>query len=241
MDSEITYSRKRTQKWTQNWAPVAVSCPDCCFLFRKRAREGAAPGASGQGNSFLFESGGTPFFEPVFQASFFTQTSHFWQKMSPKSTQFRLFRDPFLRKSTKTVKCVWTAQAWTDCIWAHPVEGSLRPKKHEKKLTLTTNTYFYTKYTKYRETRLQKVSKWMREFWWWRLLGHLWRPNLFFDTKNASKVLQKWSQGCKMDPQVLQKLPQGCKMDPKTDAKVVNVTPKSCSKKGPGGLREALK
>ena len=36
---------------------------------------------------------------------------------------------------------------------------------------------------------LQNVSKCGREFWWWRLLEHLWRPSLVFDTKSASKVL----------------------------------------------------
>ena len=51
MDSEITDSRKRTQKWTQKWTPVVVSCPDSCFLFRKRAREAASQGASGLADS----------------------------------------------------------------------------------------------------------------------------------------------------------------------------------------------
>ena len=41
--------------------------------------------------------------------------------------------DAFLQKTTKTGKCVWTAQACTDCMWAHPVEGSVQPKIHEQK------------------------------------------------------------------------------------------------------------
>ncbi len=62
------------------------------------------------------------------------------------------------------------------------------------------------------ENDLQKVSKWVTLFWWWRPLGHLWRPSLFFDTKSGSKVLQKW--------------PQGHKIDSKREAKVVKVTQK---------------
>ena len=53
---------------------------------------------------------------------------------------------------------------------------------------------------------LPNVSKWVTLFWWWRLLGHLWRPTLIFDTKNASKVLQKWTQGCKSDPKRMPQL-----------------------------------
>ena len=53
---------------------------------------------------------------------------------------------------------------------------------------------------------LQKVSTYVSLFPGWRLLGHLWRPSLIFDTKNASKVLQKWTQGCKSDPKRVPKL-----------------------------------
>ena len=68
MDSEIANSRKRIQKWTQKRAAVVVSCSDCCFLFRKRAREAASPGASRHWNRVVFESGRSPFFEAFFEA-----------------------------------------------------------------------------------------------------------------------------------------------------------------------------
>ena len=58
---------------------------------------------------------------------------------------------------------------------------------------------------------LQRVPEWVVLFWWWRPLGHLWCPTLFFDTKSVSKVLHlepllverapKWSQnGAQMVP-----------------------------------------
>ena len=70
LDSEMTGSRKRTRKWAQKGAAVVVSCPDSCFLFRKRAREAASQGASGRGHSPEFVSWGTSFLyrflEPYF-------------------------------------------------------------------------------------------------------------------------------------------------------------------------------
>ena len=83
----ITDSRKRIQKWIQKRAAVVVSCSDCCFLFRKRAREGGCQGAPGHGHSPLFQSGGHPFFEQVFGALFFTQNHDFWWKLLPKWIQ----------------------------------------------------------------------------------------------------------------------------------------------------------
>ena len=59
----MTDSRKRTQKWIQIGATVVVSCPDNCFLFRKRAREAASQGASGQGDSSPFDFGGICFLD----------------------------------------------------------------------------------------------------------------------------------------------------------------------------------
>ena len=71
MDSTMTDSRKRTQKWIQIGATVVVSCPDNCFLFRKRAREAASQGASGQGDSSPFDFGGYLFFGWIFETLFF--------------------------------------------------------------------------------------------------------------------------------------------------------------------------
>ena len=49
------------------------SCSNNCFLCEKCEREVRAPGASGHVNCGSFESGGTPFFEPVFGMLFLTQ------------------------------------------------------------------------------------------------------------------------------------------------------------------------
>ena len=68
------------------------------------------------------------------------------------------------------------------------------------------------------ETNLPKVSKRVRGFPGWRLLWHLWRPSLFFYTKSASKVLQKWPQGGKIDS-------KSCPKCSKSDPKVANWTP----------------
>ena len=38
------------------------------------------------------------------------------QKIIPKWSQFGVFRKLFFRQHAKTEKCVWTAQARTDCM-----------------------------------------------------------------------------------------------------------------------------
>ena len=46
-----------------------------------------------------------------------------WRPRSPKGSKkehFGCLFGAFFTKSMKTEKCVWTAQACTDCIWAHP-------------------------------------------------------------------------------------------------------------------------
>ena len=105
MDSTMTDSRKRTQKWTQIGATVVVSCPDNCFLFRKRAREAASQGTSGQGHSSLFDAGGYLFFASILGTLFFIQICSFGfnygRNFAPKSTLdltwevfFTFFEDP---------------------------------------------------------------------------------------------------------------------------------------------------
>ena len=114
-------------------------CPDCCLLFKKRVREAASPGASRHWNRVLFDFGGSLFLKQFLERLFFTQNWIFWRKWLPKWTQNEDPRELFFRKSAKLKKCVWTAPAWTDCIWAHPVESSGRSKNRRKK-----RTYFRT-------------------------------------------------------------------------------------------------
>ena len=45
-------------------------------------------------------------------------------QVTPKWTQHTIFWKLFFNNNAKTEKCVWTAPAWTECIWAHPVERS---------------------------------------------------------------------------------------------------------------------
>ena len=130
---KITHSRTTAQKLTQKWAVVVVSCPDNCFLFKKRVREAASPGASRHVNRPLFDFGGSLFLKQFLEHLFFTQNWDFWGKWLSKWTQNEDPRELFFRKSAKLKKCVWTAPAWTDCIWARPVESSGRPKNRRKK------------------------------------------------------------------------------------------------------------
>ena len=83
--------------------------------------------------------GGHPFFEHFFGALLFTQNCDLLWKLPPKWTQYEVCWELLFRKSVKLKKCVWTAPAWTDCIWAHPVESSGRPKNRRRK-----RTYFRT-------------------------------------------------------------------------------------------------
>ena len=69
MDSEMTDSGKRIQKWYQKWAFVVASCSDCRFLFRKRALEGGCQGETRPCRKPMIRcslrKGGYPFFEMI--------------------------------------------------------------------------------------------------------------------------------------------------------------------------------
>ena len=45
-------------------------------------------------------------------------------QVTPEQSQNDVFWKVFFKNYVKTKKCVWTAPAWTECIWAHPVERS---------------------------------------------------------------------------------------------------------------------
>ena len=88
-------------------------------------------------------------------------------------------------------------------------------QKNEEKQQPISEPSFFVKNIICEKTELQKVSKRVREFRGKRLLGHLWIPSLFFDSKSESTAAPKWSQGPKKSFKVLQKWTQGCKSDPK--------------------------
>ena len=77
MGSEITHFREKDSELDTFQEKDSEMGSDCFFLLGKRAREGGCPGASGLGNRFAFETGGTPFFEVVFRSNFFTQSCDF--------------------------------------------------------------------------------------------------------------------------------------------------------------------
>ena len=83
--------------------------------------------------------------------------------------------------------------------------------KSQKKQMCFKYVIFSSKILKYLKNDLPTVSKWGSLFWWWRLLGHLWRHYSNHVLKSAPKVipslqkcLQKGSQSAKSESQVLE-------------------------------------
>ena len=140
---KITHSRTTAQKWTQKWTVVVVFCRDNCFLFKKCVREAASPGISGHWNMILFEFGGSLFLKQFLERLCFTQNWNFWWKLIPKWSQNEDPRELFFRNNVKLKKCFWTAPAWTNCIWAHPMERSGQPKNWRIKDTYFRNIFFW--------------------------------------------------------------------------------------------------
>ena len=108
----------------------------------------------------------------------------------------------FCRKHSKTEKCVWTAQACTDCIWAHPVKRSGRPKNRRTKEYISEVVFWGSKY----ENMWKNGPKMSPKRWGYfggeplrALLAHLWRSKSFFNQKSEAKKLNKCAQGTKSD------------------------------------------
>ena len=84
-------------------------------------------------------------------------------------------------------------------------------KKSQKKQMCFKYAIFSSKIRKCLKNDLPTVSKWLREFRGWRLLGHLWRHYSKHVLKRAPKViprllkcLQKGSQSAESESQVLE-------------------------------------
>ena len=189
-------------------AQTVVSCSEILG-----AREGGCQGAPGQGHRVLFESRGSLFFESFFGAHFFTQNCDCWQKTVPKWSQNEVMWSLFFRKHAKTKKCVSTAQACADCMWAHPMERPGRPQNQRKNMTYFRTYFFIQNMQEYEKKGSQKRSKRVSLFRGWRPWGRLGRHNLIFDVKDGPKVLQR----C---PKVLQKCCQSASRDRKMIPKV---------------------
>ena len=113
-------------------------------------------------------------------------------------------------------KCVWTAPARTDCIWAHHLE---RPRwsTNRRKNTVSFIMLFLAKKHKFSKTELQKLSKRVTLFPGWRLLGHLWSSKLIFDSKSEPTTPPKCSQWPKKTSKII---PTGQKIILKVTLKV---------------------
>ena len=137
--------------------------------------------------------------------------SHFEAKNRPRIVPFCNVWEGVLRKSMKTKTCVSTGQTRTDCIWALPVERSMRPKIQQKNEYISGTRFFTWEMRKYLKHDLKMPPKTWLYFGDGRLgalLGHLWQPSPFFNTKSVAKVLQKWPQGRQSAPKVLPKYPK---------------------------------
>ena len=103
-------------------------------------------------------------------------------------------------------------------------------KKSQKKQMCFKYAVFSSQVQKWLKNNVPNVSKWVSLFWWWRLLGHLWRHYSKHVPKSAPKVvprlqkcLQKGSQSGKSESQILENSRKWQRFG-----------------SWPGGLREAL-
>ena len=113
----------------------------------------------------------------------------------------------FFRKNAKTKKCVSTAQACADCMWAHPMERPGRPQNQRKDMTYFRTYFFNQKMQEYEKKGSQKGPKRVSICPGWRPWGRLGRPlmpqSVFEHKKYAQSApkmtsrVQKWRQNAK--------------------------------------------
>ena len=179
-------------------------CSNNCSLLEQFLIVAACPGASCRVHSLLFATRGSPFLEQFFGDIFFTQNCDCWQKTVPELNQNEVMWSLFLRKNAKTKKCVSTAQACADCMWAHPMERPGRPQNQRKNITYFRTYFFNQKMQEYEKKGSQKLSKRVRGFPGWRPWGRLGRPltpqSVFGHTKVYSKCSKNDLQGAKVTP-----------------------------------------
>ena len=105
--------------------------------------------------------------------------------MLPKWTQNEICWSPFF-KNKYEVGEVRLDRAGAYGLHMSPSLEALRATpKSMKKRNMFQDHFSHQKIEKYMKHDLQKVSKRVTPKRGWRLLGHLWRPNLFFDTTSA--------------------------------------------------------
>ena len=112
------------------------------------------------------------------------------------------FLGPFFHQQTPTIVSKWSQNHSKNtllhntldldfCCYLQHFVAIEPPNTTQKVLQnrIKKSTAFRT--SKSHPISSQKVPKRVRAKRGWRLLGHLWRPNLFFDAKSVSKGLQK--------------------------------------------------
>ena len=204
--SQFTFSSKNSNNCFN-------MCSNNCFLLEQFLIVCLPPGASWLVHSLAFATGGSPFFDPFFGALFFTQNCDCGRKTVPKWSQNEIIWSLFFRKNAKTKKCVSTAQACADCMWAHPMERPRRPQNQRKNITYFRTYFFNHKMQKYAKKGSQKVSKRVTGFPGWRPWGRLGRPL----TPQSVFEHKKYAQSApKMAPRV-QKLHQQARRTARSD------------------------
>ena len=137
-------------------------------------------------------------------------------KIVPKMHSKWILLGAVFRKWKKIEKCVSTAQARTDCIWAHTVERPGRPKFTQKNKLIPGTLFFQEKSENIQKlTPKRSPNEWLyfSLTFLWRPLGHHWCPSPFSNTKNEPKALPKCHWSWKVLQKVTQKDPKSSKND----------------------------
>ena len=153
---------------------------------------------------------------------FFTEMLHFTQKLTPKWNQMMSFGSYFSEKVRNRGPLILNNPPMVLLyFW-----GSTHPKRHQKPSKNMTvkqhwrqhnkNTHFSGKCSKNDLQMAPKTWLYIGGERLGALLGHLWRPKPFFNTKSVAKVLQKWPQGSKSDPKRDPKVIKTCPRPPRT-------------------------
>ena len=100
----------------KNFEQCCNCCSNNCLLFEQCAREAASLGTSWPANRSQFTLGRACFIDSFCWIAFCMQKSQFPTKLTSGWIQTAPLRMFFFGKSTKREKCVWAAQACTDCI-----------------------------------------------------------------------------------------------------------------------------
>ena len=217
------------------WAAVLVSCSDNCFLLRLLFLtqeifdfRGGCPGAPALGNRVSFESVWASFFEHVFEAFFLLNIKILDENRLQNGARMRSCWTKFSEKMWKTKMIGLRRRVRIAC---EPISKSTWcANKIIKKQMCFKYAICSSKIQECLENNLPHVSKWVRVFRGWRLLGHPWRHYSKHVPKSAPKVvprlqkyIQKGSQSAKSESQMLE-----------------NSRKWHCFGSWPGGLREAL-